>query len=404
MNNIICFCSAKGGVGKTIISASFAELLSDLGKKILLIDLDAATNGLTLFYLDKLIKFKKSNHDTKISGIFEVKENSEITPFEISKNFKMIPSAYVMQDNKITMPDNFENIITNLINNISADFDYIILDTQAGAEETNKIAFKHSDLVVIVSEFDPMSSEGIDRLKRLYSKELTYEKTLILFNKILPEFSDILGKFTTITKYLSPIHWDKEVMLSYSQRKLPINMKSSNDYTLALIKTAYSLLGSEIEVEINEWKKNREKSIKEPAFNELELIENEISEKNKKLIQLEMKLKDLYEKSKERKLLLIGFIILFDFFIIYSIITNIFNFAEMSNPELILVFFIFILSSSYLALTRIGPIFDKRTRHSAIIIKNDIRRIRDRISYLKSRKEKYQVIVDSDLEKLFKST
>jgi septum site-determining protein MinD len=170
MNNIICFCSAKGGVGKTIISASFAKLLSDLGKKILLIDLDAATNGLTLFYLDKLIKFKKSNHDTKISGIFEVKENSEITPFEISKNIKMIPSAYVMQDNKITMPDNFENIITNLINNISVDFDYIILDTQAGAEETNKIAFKHSDLLVIVSEFDPMSAEGIDRLKRLYSK------------------------------------------------------------------------------------------------------------------------------------------------------------------------------------------------------------------------------------------
>jgi MinD-like ATPase involved in chromosome partitioning or flagellar assembly len=367
-----------------------------------LIDLDAATNGLTLFYLDKLIKFKKSNHDTKISGIFEVKENYEITSFEISKNIKMIPSAYVMQDNKITIPDNFENIITNLINNISADFDYIILDTQAGAEETNKIAFKHSDLVVIVSEFDPMSSEGIDRLKRLYSKELTYEKTLILFNKILPEFSEILGKFTTITKYLSPIHWDKEVMLSYSQRKLPINMKSSNDYTLAVIKTAYSLLGSEIEVEINEWKKNREKSIKEPAFNELEVIEKEISEKNTIFIQLEMKLKDLYEKSKERKLFfLIGLIILFGSFITSMYLLDFINRLE---PELIIVFTGFAALSIILIYRTIEPIFDKRTRHSAIITKNEIERIRDRISYLKSRKEKYQVIVDSDLEKLFKST
>lgn len=404
MNNIICFCSAKGGVGKTIISASFAKLLSDLGKKILLIDLDAATNGLTLFYIDKLIKFKKSKHDTNISGIFEVKENSEIKPFEISKNIKMIPSSYVMQDNKNTTPDNFENIITNLIDNISADFDYVILDTQAGAEETNKIAFKHSDLVVIVSEFDPMSSEGIDRLKRLYSKELTYEKTLILFNKILPEFSEILGKFTTITKYLSPIHWDKEVMLSYSQRKLPINMKSSNDYTLAVIKTAYSLLGSEIEVEINEWKKNREKSIKEPAFNELEVIEKEINEKNTKLIKLEMKLKDLYEKSKEYNLLfLIGFIILFVSFFIVSFYRS--NFSEMYGLEMLLIFFIMIIPPLIFVFYRIiKPIFDKRTRHSAIIIKNDIENIRDRISYLKSRKEKYQVIVDSDLEKLFKST
>lgn len=403
MNNIICFCSAKGGVGKTIISASFAKLLSNLGKKILLIDLDAATNGLTLFYLDKLIKFKKSNHDAKISGIFEVKENAEITPFEISKNIKMVPSAYVMQDNKVTMPDNFENIITNLINNISADFDYIIFDTQAGAEEINKIAFKYSNLVVIVSEFDPMSSEGIDRLKRLYSKELTYEKTLILFNKILPEFSDILGKFTTITKYLSPIHWDKEVMLSYSQRKLPIDMKSSNDYTLAVIKTAYSLLGSEIEVEINEWKKNREKSIKQPAFNELEVIEKEISEKNKKLIQLEMKLKDLYEKSKERKLyFIIGFISLSGLFA--SIIYIFEFFGEMSKYELIPAFIVLVMVFLTIFYRIIIPIYDKRTRHSAIIIKNDFENIRDRISYLKNRKEKYLVIVDSDLEKLFKST
>lgn len=399
MNNIICFCSAKGGVGKTIISASFAELLSDLGKRILLIDLDAATNGLTLFYLDKLIKFKKSNHDTKISGIFEVKENAEITSFEISKNFKMIPSAYVMQDNKITIPDNFENIITNLINNISVDFDYIIFDTEAGAEETNKIAFKHSEIVVIVSEFDPMSSEGIDRLKRLYSKELTYEKTFILFNKILPEFSDILGKFTTITKYLSPIHWDKEVMLSYSQRKLPINMKSSNDYTLAVIKTAYSLLGSEIEVEINEWKKNREKSIKEPALNELESIEKEISKENKKLIQLEMMLKDLYEKSKERTLFTLMGIVIFLTFFMY-----VYFFNKMLKPEYIYVLIIFVISSLILSFRTILPIFGKRRRNSEIIIKNDIEYIRDRISYLKSRKEKYQVIVDSDLEKLFKST
>jgi hypothetical protein len=190
-------------------------------------------------------------------------------------------------------------------------------------------------------------------------------------------------------------------MLSYSQRELPINMKSSNDYTLALIKTAYSLLGSEIEVEINEWKKNREKSIKEPAFNELEVIEKEINEENTKLIQLEMKLKDLYEKSKELKLILIGSIILLGPFI-YSIYK--FYFTEMLEPELIFAFFLFIIPLLFIVLRTIGPTFDKRTRHSAIIIKNDIEHIRDRISYLKNRKEKYQVIVDSDLEKLFKST
>jgi len=80
------------------------------------------------------------------------------------------------------------------------------------------------------------------------------------------------------------------------------------------------------------------------------------------------------------------------------------NFIKMSEPELIIVFTALSSLPIIFIYRTIEPIFDKRTRHSEIIIKNEIERIRDRISYLKSRKEKYQVFVDSDLEKLFKST
>ena len=41
---IITFAAIKGGVGKTTLSYNFAEYLSDLGKKVLMIDLDHQCN------------------------------------------------------------------------------------------------------------------------------------------------------------------------------------------------------------------------------------------------------------------------------------------------------------------------------------------------------------------------
>ena len=49
--NVICFASAKGGAGKTVVTATVGTFLAALGKRVLIIDTDAATNGLTLFYI-----------------------------------------------------------------------------------------------------------------------------------------------------------------------------------------------------------------------------------------------------------------------------------------------------------------------------------------------------------------
>ncbi|MBF0611027.1 MAG: ParA family protein [Magnetococcales bacterium] len=53
---VICFASAKGGAGKTILTASFGSFLADLKKKVLLIDCDWSTHGLTLLYLEPVKK------------------------------------------------------------------------------------------------------------------------------------------------------------------------------------------------------------------------------------------------------------------------------------------------------------------------------------------------------------
>ena len=51
---IYCLASAKGGSGKTVLCASFAAFLAELGRKVLILDVDAATYGLTLLYLNEV--------------------------------------------------------------------------------------------------------------------------------------------------------------------------------------------------------------------------------------------------------------------------------------------------------------------------------------------------------------
>ena len=65
---VICFASAKGGSGKTVISASLAKFLAAVGKKVLLVDMDAATNGLSLLYLDELVNARKRLAGKRISA------------------------------------------------------------------------------------------------------------------------------------------------------------------------------------------------------------------------------------------------------------------------------------------------------------------------------------------------
>ena len=59
---VICFASAKGGSGKTVITATIGSFLAALGKRVLLIDTDAATNGLTLLISRKYWRRGRSAH------------------------------------------------------------------------------------------------------------------------------------------------------------------------------------------------------------------------------------------------------------------------------------------------------------------------------------------------------
>jgi len=286
-NKVYTLASAKGGSGKTILTATFASFLSDLKKRVLIIDSDAATNGLTLMYLKEVSIHKELviSNGKRPLGIFDYNEY-EFSPVsidivELKNGVFLIPATFSFErlyDNS----ERFSNILSNIIDTYRDEFDYIFIDAQAGSDFYSSVAInkKVSDEVIIVSEYDPLSAAGVEKLKGMFRDDLTYNRTWYLLNKMIPEFIQSFSDFLEIAKYLNPIPWDADVVRAYARRRLPLDLDNGNEFTLAIIQTLKTLLGEEMSTQIDKWKMTKEMNLKKPIDEQFIELENKLHKIN----------------------------------------------------------------------------------------------------------------------------
>jgi cellulose biosynthesis protein BcsQ len=323
---VFTMASAKGGSGKTVLTATFATFLTDLGKKVLIIDADSTTNGLTLMYLKEVLIEKENiiSRGKIPSGIFDdsKKGKTDLNIIQLSTGIHLIPATFSFDIIKQNTPDIFFEYLEIRIFTYRNEYDYIFIDAQAGSDYFASIAISKniSDEVIIVSEYDPLSAAGVERLKGIFREDLTYNRTWYLLNKMIPEFIQSFSDFLEIAKYLNPIPWDADVVKAYARRKLPLDLENGNEFTLAIIQTLKTLLGEEISIEIESWKALKEGNFKKPIDEQYHLLEARLASINKKEL-----------KQKRIKALIISFMsLLLLFFIVYLSNSKLSKFESIS--------------------------------------------------------------------------
>jgi len=265
-----------------------------MGKKVLLVDCDASTNGLTLLFLSEVLKARDS--EGPHAGIFELGNagalelneqeialtgSSTMPPaVHIDSNLDLVPATYLMRQTEGIEIEVFRSSLGWLLE-VANEYDYIFLDAQAGADTHAEIAVGFADKVVIVSEYDPISAEGVERLKRLFAQQLEGRDTWTLFNKVLPEFAEMRSDFLEVVRLLPPVPWDADVIRAFTRRRLAVNPKDGNPHTFALLAVLEPLFLGSIDDRLAEWRQRQESFLREPIkervrelLSEVEAVEN----------------------------------------------------------------------------------------------------------------------------------
>ena len=131
-----------------------------------------------------------------------------------------------------------------------------MIDNEAGIEQSAVAAAAQSDRVVIVSEFDPISYDGINRIQRLHGDALPTRNTWVLFNKVLPDFANSISDNLATIKYLPPVAWNVAVVRAYAVNNVDINAGTPTDFTLAVANFCETLFGSLLRQRFDEWRRD----------------------------------------------------------------------------------------------------------------------------------------------------
>jgi MinD-like ATPase involved in chromosome partitioning or flagellar assembly len=173
---VICICSGKGGVGKTLLSACLGYALTRAGLRVLMIDGDLATDGLSLFLLgpkgsEQVDSFSPSNTFAGALASYHPAEDAEQQiDYQVRKIYRNGPDDHgLVYDALISgrslygdvfigssvSPvisadrETFQTAAKALFDAVrrSGEYDYVLVDTRGG------FSFESTDLCALADSF-----------------------------------------------------------------------------------------------------------------------------------------------------------------------------------------------------------------------------------------------------------
>ena len=162
MSKVISISNHKGGVGKTTSSINIGAGLNKLGKKILLIDLDAQAN----------LSQSLGLGEEPINIYGALKGDYKLQPIEILKGLHIIPSTLDLSGAEVELSGEAgrEYILKELIEPLKSSYDYIIIDSPPSLGLLTINSFTASDEIFIPLQAQYLAIQGLTKLLEVVEK------------------------------------------------------------------------------------------------------------------------------------------------------------------------------------------------------------------------------------------
>jgi len=158
---VIAIANQKGGVGKTTTAVNLSACIADLGKKVLLVDLDPQGNSTSGLGFNKA-QIKQCAYDALVN---ELAADSVLLPTKVP-NLMLMPATIQLAGAEIELVSviSRENRLKRALDKIKYNFDYVLIDCppSLGLLTINGLTAANSVLIPIQCEFYAL--EGLTQL------------------------------------------------------------------------------------------------------------------------------------------------------------------------------------------------------------------------------------------------
>ena len=166
MGKIIAFTNKKGGVGKTTTAVNMAAYCADLGKKVLLVDIDSQGNATTGLGFSKSA-LKKSVYNVLMDDE-SVAQNTMPTQVKL---LDILPANVDLTGAEVDLvyKRNRERLLKDALSKIRDSYDYIFIDCPPSLGLLTINAWVAADSVIIPLQAEYFALEGVSQLMNTIS-------------------------------------------------------------------------------------------------------------------------------------------------------------------------------------------------------------------------------------------
>lgn len=188
---VIALCG-KGGVGKTSLSAAIVKILSsDPNNKVLAIDADPAVGLSTSlgFTINKTVDDIRNELINRVEAGQESDKTRMLAMLEyemfsaVSEN-KNIAFIAIGRPEKEGCYCQVNHILKDLIASLAVNFDYVIIDGEAGIEQVNRRVMEKVTHLILVSDASAKGIHVAKTIQEVSATAIDYEKSGLIVNRV----------------------------------------------------------------------------------------------------------------------------------------------------------------------------------------------------------------------------
>ena len=188
MGYVIALANQKGGVGKTTTSVNLGACLADLGKKVLLLDLDPQGNATSGLGIDKK-SIQQSVYDVLINDV----DLKDIIMPSSHQGMDIAPTTIALSGAEVELTSLMarETRLKDAFGTVKDEYDYILIDCPPSLGLLTINAFTACDSILIPVQSEYYALEGLSQLlntiklgRKHFNPDLKIEGVLLtMFDK-----------------------------------------------------------------------------------------------------------------------------------------------------------------------------------------------------------------------------